>query len=103
MINITELKVCSKCNNEIMLVHFFKNTKGDLFKTCIDCRTMAKTKNNQTYYQKHKDYILEHNTNYIKNNPDKRAEIAKRFYENNKETRKQYYKEYYQKKQENKQ
>ena len=50
MINMTELKVCSKCNNEAMLAHFLKNTKGDSFKTCIDCRTMAKTQYNQTYY-----------------------------------------------------
>ena len=80
-----------------MWAHFFKNTKGDLFKTCIDCRTMAKTQYNQTYYQKHKHNILETNANCIKNNPDKRTEIAKRFYENNKEAHKQYYKEYYQK------
>ena len=47
-----ELKQCSRCNSTILLKYFEVNRKGDLFKTCNNCRNGCKK-----YYETVKDDI----------------------------------------------
>ena len=37
-----ELKQCSKCHSTKLPEYFGTNVKGELFKTCINCRTNCK-------------------------------------------------------------
>ena len=89
----TELKLCQKCNNEVLLIHFLRNTKGNLFNTCSDCRYKAKQIYDKQYYEAHKQTQTESN----KQSPEEHKEKLKQYYKNNKEKLSQYYKERYQK------
>ena len=45
MLNIEcELKVCSRCHSNILLKHFSKNRKGQLYQCCNNCRKNVKCK-----------------------------------------------------------
>ena len=50
----SELKQCSRCHSTITLDHFGTNRKGELFKTCNNCRT-KRNKYQQTYNEQHKE------------------------------------------------
>ena len=50
--NANELKQCSRCHSTILLKYFEVNRKGELFKTCNNCRN-----NKKQYYETSKDDI----------------------------------------------
>ncbi len=40
--NANELKQCTRCHSTILLQYFDTNRKGELFKTCNNCRNRSK-------------------------------------------------------------
>jgi collagenase-like PrtC family protease len=40
----SELKMCSRCHSNILLEHFAKNRKGQLYQCCNNCRKNLKPK-----------------------------------------------------------
>lgn len=81
------MKICSKCNVEKDLSHFYENKayKGGYNSRCKEC--MGKYR--KIFYDKNPNY----NDNYYKNNTKKCQLNALNYYENNKESVKQNQKE----------
>ncbi len=46
----TDLRRCSKCKSTILLKYFETNRKGELYRTCNNCR-----KTNKIYQETHKE------------------------------------------------
>ena len=94
--NNKELKTCSRCHTTKLLEYFGTNTKGELFKTCNNCR-----KNDKKYKDTHKDEIKEKNKKYREENKEelkeKDKERHKIYRENNKDKINEYRKKYYEK------
>ncbi len=40
--NANEVKKCTRCNSTVLLQYFDTNRKGELFKTCNNCRNRSK-------------------------------------------------------------
>ena len=89
--NANELKQCSRCNSTILLKYFEVNRKGELFKTCNNCRNndkkykdshLAETKQ---YRESRKEERLEYDKTYREENKEHIQQRSKQYYENNKD------------------
>ena len=89
-----ELKQCFRCHSNCTLEHYEKNRKGEWFKLCNNCRNRNK-KDNKTYYNNHKEELLEQHRIYKEEHTEERKQQAKEYREQNKDKLKQKHKTYY--------
>ena len=76
-----ELKQCTRCHSNILLQYFELNRKGELFKSCNNCR--AAHRNQQVEYRNNnKDKIHLSDAAYRYYNKEKVAEGHKLYREN---------------------
>ena len=60
-----EFKQCSRCHSTVTQNHFETNRKGELYKTCNNCRDRNRNDKDKakqwrkTFYEKHKEEILD--------------------------------------------
>ena len=78
-----ELKQCTRCHSNILLQYFELNRKGELFKSCNNCRTAHKHQQAQ-YRENNKDKIMCAKAEYRYYNKDKIAEASKLYREGQK-------------------
>ena len=79
-----ELKQCSRCHSTCALEHFEKNRKGEWFKTCNNCRK-RNGKDNKTYYNNHKEELLDKCRIYKEQHKEETQQRAKEYREQNQE------------------
>ena len=80
-----ELKQCTRCHSTILLKYFETNRKGELYKSCNNCR-----KNDKRYKDGHKEQTQE----YRDSMKEQRIEYDKKYRQDNKDYINQRQKEY---------
>ena len=78
--NAKELRQCTRCHSTILLEYFETNRKGELYKSCNNCR-----KNDKKYKDTHQEQIKEYR--------DSRKEETKEYGEAYREFYKDYIKD----------
>ena len=92
MDNQKQIKKCSKCSEEKLLINFRKQKKGKfgVMSVCKICQSIIEKNNRLTG----NSTSIERNKRFRENNPDKIKNWLKTYSENNKEKRKEYDKKY---------